>query len=92
MSGAAHLVQMANDIANFFRANPDREAAVLGISNHIRSFWTPRMRRRLLEEMHGGDEELDDLPRAAIRLLQEHPEFKPSQLPDGGPEGGGDAG
>jgi len=92
MSGSEHLVKMANDIGNFFRANPDRDAAVLGISNHLKSFWTPAMRRKLLADMDGGDEELDELPRAAILLLQEHPKLKPKQLPEGGPEGGGDAG
>jgi hypothetical protein len=35
---------------------------------------------------------LDELPRQALRLLKEHPDFKPQQLPEGGPEGGGDAG
>jgi formate dehydrogenase subunit delta len=92
MSGSEHLVHMANDIGNFFRANPDRNAAIVSISNHIKSFWTPRMRRKLISDMHGDDEELDELPREALRLLKEHPDFKPKQLPEGGPEGGGDAG
>jgi formate dehydrogenase subunit delta len=86
MSGSEHLVHMANDIGHFFGANPDRNAAVVSISNHIKSFWTPRMRRKLIEDMHGGDEELEELPREAMLLLAEHPEFKPQQ------EGGGDAG
>jgi formate dehydrogenase subunit delta len=92
MSGTEHLVHMANDIGNFFRSNPDRKAAVASISNHIKSFWTPKMRQKLIADMHGGDEELDELPREALRLLQEHPDFKPQQLPEGGPKGGGDAG
>jgi hypothetical protein len=50
------------------------------------------MRRKLMSDMEGGDEELDELPREALRLLKEHPDFKPKQLPEGGPEGGGDAG
>ena len=87
-----HLVHMANDIGNFFRANPDRDAAVLAISNHIKSFWTPKMRQKLIADMNGVDEALDELPREALRLLKEHPDFKPKQLPEGGPEGGGDAG
>jgi formate dehydrogenase subunit delta len=87
-----HLVHMANDIGNFFRANPDHDAAVKAISNHIKSFWTPKMRKKLIEDMDGVDEQLDELPREALRLLKEHPEFKPQQLPEGGPEGGGDAG
>jgi hypothetical protein len=37
--GAEHLVQMAKDIGNFFRAKPVREDAVVGIANHIAKFW-----------------------------------------------------
>ena len=37
-----HLVQMANDIGNFFRAEPLREDAVGGILNHIEKYWTRR--------------------------------------------------
>ena len=83
---------MANDIGNFFRANPDHHAAVAAISNHIKSFWTPKMRQKLIADMDGVDEKLDELPKEALRLLQEYPDFKPSQSPEGGPDGGGDAG
>ena len=40
------MIRMANQIAAFFEAYP-RAEAVDGIAKHIRSFWTPRMRRRL---------------------------------------------
>lgn len=40
------LVRMANDIASFFQAYPPEEAAA-GIHDHIRSFWTPKMRETL---------------------------------------------
>jgi formate dehydrogenase subunit delta len=72
MSGAAqageHLVAMANDIANYFRVQ-GREEAIAGIANHIKRYWTPRMRQKLnayLAEGHGG---LDELPRAAVESL-----------------------
>ena len=48
MSGSDQLIQMANDIGNFFRAQPNREDAIAGIANHIKSFWTRRMRDKLL--------------------------------------------
>jgi formate dehydrogenase subunit delta len=83
MSDAQHLVDMANDIGNFFRAQQKREDAVAGIANHIKSYWTRRMREKLIE--HGADG-LDALPREAMRYLSEHPAFKAKQLP------GGDAG
>jgi formate dehydrogenase subunit delta len=65
--GAEHLVQMANDIGNFFRAEPVREDAVAGIAHHIAKFWTKRMRRKLAAH---GEEGLDDLPREALRRLE----------------------
>jgi formate dehydrogenase subunit delta len=83
MSSAQHLVDMANDIGNFFRAQQKREDAIAGIANHIKSYWTRRMREKLIE--HGADG-LDALPRDAMRYLSEHPAFKAKQPP------GGDAG
>jgi formate dehydrogenase subunit delta len=65
-SGAEHLVQMANDIGNFFRAEPVREDAIAGIANHIGKFWTKRMRQKLAAH---GESGLDDLPREALRRL-----------------------
>jgi formate dehydrogenase subunit delta len=85
MSGTQHLVQMANDIGNFFRAQ-QREDALAGIANHIQSFWTPNMRRKLLGQMDRGAQGLDDLPREALRRLQASPLMHPHQPP------GGDAG
>jgi formate dehydrogenase subunit delta len=64
--GPEHIVQMANDIGNFFRAEPDRQVAIDGISNHINKFWTRRMREKLLEYVKHGGQELDELPRAAL--------------------------
>ena len=66
--GAQQLVKMANDIGNFFRAEPVREEAVAGIANHIAKFWTKRMRQKLAAHGEGG---LDELPREAMRRLAE---------------------
>jgi formate dehydrogenase subunit delta len=55
MSGREQLVQMANDIGNFFRAEPQREVAVAAIANHIKAFWTVRMREKLIAQMQHGD-------------------------------------
>src|ERR1700691_6079460 len=68
--GAEHLVKMANDIGNFFRAEPEREDAIAGIANHIAKFWTPRMRQKLNAHLQrDGDASLDELPREAWRRL-----------------------
>jgi formate dehydrogenase subunit delta len=87
MSGAEHLVQMANDIGNFFRSEPERKDAVAGIANHIAKFWTPRMREKLNAHLkqHGTDG-LDELPRAALQSLAANPWVNTSEPP------GGDAG
>jgi formate dehydrogenase subunit delta len=77
-SGNEHVVQMANDIGNFFRAESDRQVALAGISNHINKFWTRRMRQKLLEYVQHGGTELDELPRAALAQVTVAP---PAQQP-----------
>jgi formate dehydrogenase subunit delta len=42
------LIHMANRIADFFQAEPDRQAALEGIAGHLKRFWDPRMRREML--------------------------------------------
>jgi formate dehydrogenase subunit delta len=72
-SDAHHLVQMANDIGNFFRAQAKHEDAVAGIANHISSFWTRRMRDKLIAQLQKGDVGLDELPLEALHRLAEQP-------------------
>jgi formate dehydrogenase subunit delta len=67
--GAEHLVKMANDIGDFFRAEPVREDAIAGIANHISRFWTKRMREKLAAHLKSGGGGLDELPREAFRRL-----------------------
>lgn len=42
------LIDMANQIGEFFDSLPDRDEAITGIAAHIRRYWEPRMRRALL--------------------------------------------
>jgi formate dehydrogenase subunit delta len=73
--GAEHLVKMANDIGNFFRAEPQREDAIAGIANHIAKFWTRRMREKLAAHLNKeGEASLDELPREALRRLAPAPQ------------------
>jgi len=62
-----NLVKMANQIAHYFDSEPDRAKAVQGVRLHLHSFWTPAMRRQLLEwaEAHAG-EGLDQKVREAL--------------------------
>jgi formate dehydrogenase subunit delta len=64
---AHKLVKMANQIASFFEAEPDRAVMLEGVAGHLKRFWDPRMRRELLrwQDEHGG-EGLKDSVRAAI--------------------------
>ena len=67
---AEPAVRLANDIAaQFHHLPPDRAAAA--VAAHLRTFWDPRMRRRLrdLVEQATGAERLDPIAAAAARLL-----------------------
>jgi formate dehydrogenase subunit delta len=64
-----HLVSMANDIGNFFDAEPDKAEAAKGVANHLRRFWDPRMRREIIAHYRGGGEGLNAVPRSAIAIL-----------------------
>lgn len=67
-AGDAKLVYMANQIATFF-ASQSQEEAVAGIELHIRKFWDPRMRAKILAIAAAGGEGLDSQARAAIERL-----------------------
>jgi formate dehydrogenase subunit delta len=67
---SAALVKMANDIADYFHSEPDRQLALEGIASHIQRFWEPRMRKKILAyyaERQG--EGLNELAHAAIAKL-----------------------
>ncbi|MDI3403320.1 formate dehydrogenase subunit delta [Streptomyces sp. B-S-A6] len=60
---------MANQIAANFRHVPGDRAAE-AIAAHIRKFWDPRMRRRLLEVADSRADDLDPVVLAATQLLR----------------------
>lgn len=61
------LVKMANEIAAFFAAEPERADAVAGVVGHLRKFWDPRMRRALLAHHDAGGEGMSDLVKEALQ-------------------------
>ncbi len=69
MSSAGYLARMANDIAAFFETQPVREEAVLGMVVHLEKFWEPRMRRRIVHQLHQDASELVPLAREAVSEL-----------------------
>ncbi len=68
MDVGAKLDHMANQIATFFRSYPEDEA-IAGVHDHIRSFWSPAMRRDLAARAETGLADLDPLVTAALHAL-----------------------
>jgi formate dehydrogenase subunit delta len=60
---------MANDIGAYFHAEPDRAAAVSGIVNHLKRFWDPRMRKKIIAHYESGATGLSELANEAIGQL-----------------------
>jgi len=60
---------MANDIAAFFDAEPDKVAAAEGVRFHISRYWEPRMRRAIIAHVQNGASGLTPTARAAIEKL-----------------------
>ncbi len=62
------LIYMANQIARFFESQgPDK--AVPGTAEHIKKFWDPRMRVKIVAHLKAGGSGLDPVARAAIEQL-----------------------
>jgi formate dehydrogenase subunit delta len=48
------LIHMVNQMGDFFSAQPDAAAAQAGLTEHLRKFWAPAMRRQLQEALSQG--------------------------------------
>jgi len=66
---ATQLVTMANDIAAFFAASSDAGQSSQNVAAHLRRYWDPRMRQKIVEHVAQGGEGLVPIARAAIELL-----------------------
>jgi formate dehydrogenase subunit delta len=66
---AQRLVAMANDISSYFASDPDREAAIAGIADHLKKFWDPRMRSQLIAYQQADGVGLSELARAGVERL-----------------------
>jgi formate dehydrogenase subunit delta len=62
-----HLVCMANQIGQFFEAQPDRPQALADLANHIARFWAPSMRRQLALHLAQGGAGLMPIVQEALR-------------------------
>ena len=66
---AEYLVQMVNDISNFFAPAHEQAQAAAEVAAHIKRQWDPRMRRQIVEIFHAGNGAFSEVARAAVALL-----------------------
>ncbi|NOU23424.1 MAG: formate dehydrogenase subunit delta, partial [Methyloglobulus sp.] len=50
------LISMANDIADFFNAESDKEVAAEGVKKHILRSWDPRMKKAIIKQYQVNSE------------------------------------
>ena len=63
------LIYMANQIGTFFNSQGVAKA-VPGITEHIRKFWDPRMRKQIMAHLDAGGEGLDPNVKDALQALK----------------------
>lgn len=66
MQDVAHLVKMANQIADNFSFHDD---AVERTADHLQRFWAPSLRSRIVDFEAAGGDGLNAVARAAVRRL-----------------------
>lgn len=71
------LVEMANDISNFFDGEGGA-GGIDGVALHIQRYWEPRMRRQILAHVAAGGEGLSDTARAALGKVTAPPAAIPA--------------
>jgi formate dehydrogenase subunit delta len=65
------LIYMANQIADFFKAQGE-ERAVAATADHLRKFWDPQMRREFVALALKDESKLKPVVRKALPLLKEY--------------------
>ncbi len=66
----SNLIKMANNIGAFFKSEPEKEAGIQGVEQHLRNAWEPRMRKQIIEYVEQGGNELMDIVAEAVRRLK----------------------
>jgi len=66
--GSNKLVRMANQIADNFNYG-DRDKSVAGVLDHLMRFWTPDMKRAIVEQQRSGDIGLNEIAADAVTAL-----------------------
>jgi formate dehydrogenase subunit delta len=64
------LVRMANQIADFYAAMPDREATA-GVASHLSLYWTPKVIREIIAFADQGHPGLNATAACAVETLKQ---------------------
>jgi formate dehydrogenase subunit delta len=78
---AAPLLKKANQIAQFFKAQPDRRQAAADMATHLTNTWPARQRQGLqaaVRELTPAQEALDPLVLEALAVLAERAARQPA--------------
>jgi formate dehydrogenase subunit delta len=67
------LIKMANDIADFFNSESDKEIAAEGVKKHIQRSWDSRMKKAIIKHYQDNGEGLSPLAAQAVKKLVEMP-------------------
>lgn len=60
---------MANDIADFFDSESDKDIAAEGVKKHILRSWDPRMRKEIINYYQQDGSALSPLTKDAVKKL-----------------------
>ncbi len=63
------LVEMANDIGQFYALETEGAAAE-GIAQHLQRFWAPQMRAQIIAHVQNDGSGVSNSVCAAVRLLE----------------------
>lgn len=63
------LAHMANQIGDYFKAMPEREA-ISGAAAHLRAYWTPKMIREIVAAVDAGHAQLNPTAAGAVAQLK----------------------
>jgi formate dehydrogenase subunit delta len=64
-----NLIRMANQIADYFKVMPEADA-LKGAADHLRAFWTPKMRAEIIAWLDAGGEGLNPLAARTVSELK----------------------
>jgi formate dehydrogenase subunit delta len=65
------LVRMANQIATNFDYGQDRDELVASVTDHLRRFWSPDMKRQIVGHLQSGATDLKETAASAVAKLAE---------------------